>query len=333
MWDRIDALAERAPHVRALRFHRLELVEGRGRRAAGLAPLPELTGGVRQAALAELAVAPLLARARDAYDGRLLLLKGPEVALDYREPGLRPFGDLDLLADDAPAAQAALLAAGFGEIGDPALYDGIHHLRPLAWPGVPLVIELHSRPKWPRAVPGPAVTELLADAVPSRLGVPGLETLAAAPHAVLLAAHAWAHEPLARLGHVVDVAATLERSDDGEAAAVARAWGCERMWQTTKAAMRSVLHDEGTLVPWARHLAGTRERTVLEMHLQRWLAPLAGLPRHRAPVGFARAMRDELRLDGDEPLRAKLTRSRLAVAHAHVSQAEHDLVLETRGRD
>jgi hypothetical protein len=334
MWDRIDALLERAPHVRALRFHRLQLMEADRRRRAGLAPLPELAGGVRRAALAELAVPPLLARARAAYDGRLILVKGPEVALDYREPGLRPFGDLDLLVDDAPAAQAALLAAGFGEIGEPALYEDIHHLRPLAWPGVPIVIELHSRPKWPAGVPGPGVAELLANAAPSRLGVEGVETLAAAPHAVLLAAHAWAHEPLACLGQLVDVGATLARTEDGEAAALARAWGCARLWDVTEAAVRSVLHGEGGSVPvWARHLAATRERTVLELHLQRLLAPVAGLPRRQVPAGFAGALRDELRRDGDEPLRAKLARSRLAVAHAHVSRAEHDLALESRARD
>jgi hypothetical protein len=331
MWDRIDALAARAPHIRALRYHRLGLVEAHRRRRAGLAPLPELAGDGMRAAMTDLAVAPLLARAREAYDGRFVLLKGPEVALDYPDPGMRPFGDLDLLVDDAPAAQAALLAAGFGEIGEPALYDGIHHLRPLAWPGVPIVIELHSRPKWPERVPGPGVDALLAHAVPSRLGVAGIETLAPAPHAVLLAAHAWAHEPLARLGHLVDVAATLVRAEDGEAAALARAWGCSRMWTRTEDAMRAVLHGEASPVPvWAKHLDAARERTVLEMHLQRLLAPAGGLPRGRVPAGLVRALLDELRRDGDEPLRAKLARSRLAVAHAHVSRADHERVLQTR---
>src|SRR3954468_22184128 len=221
MWDRIDALAERAPHVRALRYHRLGLVEARRRRRAGLAPLPEPAGEAMRAAMIDLAVPPLLARARAAYGGRLLLVKGPGVALDYPEPGMRPFGDLDLLVDDAPAAQAALLAAGFGEIGEPALYQDIHHLRPLAWPGVPIVIELHSRPKWPARMPGPDVDTLLACAVPSRLGVPAVHPLARTPPAVLRAAPAWRHEPLARLGHLVDVAATLARTEDGEAAALA----------------------------------------------------------------------------------------------------------------
>lgn len=334
VWERIDALAERAPHVRALRFHRLELVEAHRRRAAGLAPLPELAGDVTRAAFAELAVRVLLSRAREAYDGRLVLHKGPEVGLDYPDPGLRPYRDLDLLVDDAPAAQAALLAAGFGEVGDPALYEDIHHLRPLAWPGLPLAIELHSRPKWPDAVPGPAVAELLADAVPSRLGIAGIETLAPAQHAVLLAAHAWAHEPLARVGHLVDVAATLARAQDGEAAAIARAWGCARMWRSSEAAVRAVVHGEGASAAtlWGRHLRGARERTVLELHLQRWLGPAWALPRRRnIPAGVAGALRDDLRLERDEAWRTKIARFGLAVAHAGVSRTEHDLVLEARG--
>ena len=60
-------------------------------------------------------------------------------------PGLRSFGDLDLLTDDAEAAQAALLAAGFQEVFEPEIYEDIHHLRPLWWPGLPLVVELHTR--------------------------------------------------------------------------------------------------------------------------------------------------------------------------------------------
>jgi putative nucleotidyltransferase-like protein len=282
------------------------------------------------AAMTDLAVRPLLARVRDAYDGRLVLVKGPEVALDYPEPELRRYGDLDLLADDAEAAQAALLAAGFGEIDDPALYVDIHHLRPLAWPGVPIVIELHSRPKWPDGIPGPGSDELLAAAVPSRLGVAGIETLAPAPHAVLLAAHSWAHEPLDRIGHLVDVAATLARADQGEAAALARGWGCARMWSVTEAAIGAVLAGDGSLPAWARHLPAARERTVLEMHLQRLLAPLAGLPPGRVPGGVVRAVREELRLDPDESWRIKLARSRLAFKHAGVSRAEHDMIVEAR---
>ena len=111
------------------------------------------------------------------------------------------------------AAQAALLAAGFVEVGEAGRYEDIHHLRALWWPGLPLVVEIHDRPKWPDGLTGPSTEELLAAAVPARLGVDGIGALPPAEHALLLAAHAWAHEPLGRLGQLVDVAATLRRTD------------------------------------------------------------------------------------------------------------------------
>src|SRR4051794_4023211 len=97
-------------------------------------------------ALQELAAAQKAAGARAvlrdiraAYDGRLLVLKGPEVAALYPSPELRPSFDLDLIADDAEKAQRSLVAAGFipmGEFED-AYYVGLHHLRPLQHPTLP----------------------------------------------------------------------------------------------------------------------------------------------------------------------------------------------------
>ena len=52
-----------------------------------------------------------------------MLIKGAEVAVDYPGPRLRRFGDVDLLASDAAAAQAALLAAGFVEVGEAWRYE------------------------------------------------------------------------------------------------------------------------------------------------------------------------------------------------------------------
>lgn len=334
LWERIDELLERAPHVRALRFHRLELLEARRRRSAGLPALAELAAEAAQAVIADLAVPALLARARAACDGRLVLVKGPELALDYPGPGLRRFGDLDLLADDPAAAQAAMLASGFQEVGDPALYEDIHHLRPLGWPGLPLIVELHSRPKWPELLPAPPVAELLEAAVPSRLGVAGIETLPAAHHAVLVAAHSWAHEPLARIGHLVDLAVTLDRADRADVRAIARAWGARRAWDCTEAAVDAVVHGHGrsaAAAVWARHLRPVRERTVLESHLQEWLAPAWGLPAHRMPQALGRALRDELRRESAESWRTKLARSRIAVGNAGLARADHDLALEARG--
>src|SRR4051812_17931779 len=103
MWDRIDQLLERAPHEQALRLHRVELLEARRRRASGL-ELGALAGDEATALVCDLATAPLLARVREAWDGPLVLHKGPEVSLDYAGARLRPFCDLDLLTVDAAAA-------------------------------------------------------------------------------------------------------------------------------------------------------------------------------------------------------------------------------------
>ena len=334
MWERIDSYLERAPSLDALRLHRVELLEARRRRAAGLDVGAELLAEEAQAIADDLAAVPLLSRVRDVVDGPLVLVKGPELALDYPGPRLRRFGDLDLFTDDAEAAQAALIAAGFQEVYDPAVYRDIHHLRPLWWPGLPLVVELHSRPNWPDGHPAPPVEEILGAAVPSRLGVPGVGALPPSEHAVLLAAHAWSHQPLGRLGNLIDVAVALARCEPWEAAAVARRWGSARLWSATHAAIRDVLLGEqrsagATL--WARHLRGVRERTVFEWHLHDLLAPVWSLPPRRVPAAFAHAVAADLRPEGGEPVARKLHRARLAIGNAGLARSEHDLALGARG--
>src|SRR4051794_27303673 len=190
MWERIDSLLERAPDDDALRLHRVELLEARRRRAAGR-DVGELAGDETAALLRDLALVPLLSRVRETWDGPLVLLKGAEVSLDYPGPRLRRFCDLDLLTDDAPNAQAALRAAGFVEARQEESRGVLHHLCPLQLPGFPLTVELHSAPNWVDGLPAPTAADLLASAVPGRLGVDGVSTLAPAEHAIVLAAHAW----------------------------------------------------------------------------------------------------------------------------------------------
>jgi hypothetical protein len=335
MWDRIDSLLEASSAPESvLRMHRVELLEAQRRRVAGLELGPGLAADVTRAAANELAVPGVLARARAAWDGPLVLMKGPEVALDYRAPGERSFGDLDLLTDDAEAAQAALIAAGFREVFDPEVYRDIHHLRPLWWPGLPLVVELHSRANWPARFPGPSTAELLEAAVPGRLGVAGVTTLPAAHHTLALAAHAWAHQPLGRLGNLIDVAVTLRRSDPADVAALARRWGCSRLWRTTHAAVRAVLEGDGRsagVALWARHLADVRERTVLEWHVKDLLAPVWALPPARVPGAVLEEIHATAVPEGRESWRAKLTRTRLALRNAGTARSQHDLALEARG--
>jgi hypothetical protein len=332
MWQRIDSLLEASGSpLDVLRLHRVELLEARRRRAAGLPLGRELKADLTRVAVDEVAALPLLSRVRESWEGPLMLVKGPEVALDYGAPGLRSYGDLDLLTDDAEAAQAALIAAGFREVFDPEVYENIHHLRPLWWPGLPLVVELHTRINWPAGIPGPSTAELLGAAVPSRLGVDGITTLPPEEHALVLAAHAWQHQPLGRLGNLIDVAVTLERCDPADVDALARRWGCRRMWRTTHAAIRSVLEGEGRsagVALWARHLAEVRERTVFEWHVKDLLAPLWGLPPARA-LGAVRAeLVATAGPEGPESWKAKLARTRLALGNAGVARSEHDRVLE-----
>ena len=335
MWERIDSLLEASGSpLDVLRLHRVELLEARRRRAAGLPLGPELKAGLTRVAVDEMAALPLLSRIRESWDGPLMLVKGPEVALDYGAPALRSFGDLDLLTDDAEAAQAALIAAGFREVFDPEVYADIHHLRPLWWPGLPLVVELHTRINWPAGIPGPSTAELLDAAVPSRLGVDGITTLPPEQHTLVLAAHAWQHQPLGRLGNLIDVAVTLKRCDPTDVDALARRWGCTRMWRTTHAAIRSVLHGEGRsagVALWARHLRGVRERTVLEWHLKDALAPVWGLPRRRVPAAFVAEVRAMTHPEGVEPWRDKLRRAGFALRNAGTARSEHRLALEARG--
>ena len=333
MFERIDSLLEATDSpLHVLRAHRVELLEARRRRAAGLPLHPDTLADETRVAVNEMAVSGLLARARAAWDGPLVQIKGPEVALDYGGPGLRSFGDVDLLTDDAEAAQAALIAAGFQEVFSAEIYEDIHHLRPLWWPGLPLVVELHARANWPAGIPGPTTEELLAAAVPGR-HVPGVATLPPEHHTLVLAAHAWEHQSLGRLGNLVDVAVMLRRADEAEVAHLARRWGCGRMWRTTRAAVRDVVEGgrgSAAVALWARHLRTARERTVLEWHVKNLLAPAWGLP----PRAAARAVLAELRATGGrvrgEPWRAKLARSSRAIRNARAPRSEHQLALRAQ---
>jgi hypothetical protein len=335
MWDRVDLLLERAPHEPALRLHRVELLEARRRRAGGLEG-GSLARDETAALICDLAVFPLLARVRGAWDGPLVVHKGPEVALDYPGPRLRSFCDLDLLTDDAAGAQAALLAVGFHKAREAESRGVVHHQCPLQWPGLPLTVELHSRPNWAEGVPAPTTDELLAGAIPSRLGVDGVATLAPAQHALVLAAHAWSHDQLGRLGNLIDVAVTLRRADETEVAALARRWGCSRMWRTTRAAIGAVLEGTGhsaATVIWARHLRGVRERSVLEWHVKSALAPVWGLPHRRIPAAVVAEARATAVADEVVPSRAKLRRAGLALRSAGTARSEHLLALEARGHE
>ncbi len=330
LWESVDELVDRATRLADLRFHRLHLVAARRYPETGKLVPRDLREAERLAAILTLVAPIVLQKAREAYDRTIVLMKGPEIACRYPQPELRPFRDLDLLVPDAAEAQRALLAAGFVEAGLPELYVDIHHLRPLRLPDNPLLVELHDRPKWIEGLPAPSRAKLLASAVPGSTGVAGVLALSPEHHAMAVAAHAWAHAPLNRLGHLVDVAAVSEGLDRGELDRVAKELGMRRVWRTTIAATDSLFAGTPRTRPlrlWARNLEAVREPTVLEAHLGRWLTPWWAL----RPGGALRANRlmlsRELSPLGNEPWSTKLRRTQRAFRNATRRLSDHQRTL------
>jgi hypothetical protein len=327
VWESAEALALRSPGLSDLRGHRLHLVAARALRRAGRPVPDELRAEARLAAAVALATPVLLGRVRAAIDGTIVIMKGPEVGARYPDPALRPCHDLDLLVGDPIGAQRALRAAGFVPTGDAQRYEGIHHLRPLLLPGLPVTIEIHSRPKWPDGLPAPAADELLEAAYPSAVGVTGVTTLRPAHHAVLLATHAWAHDPLACAGRLIDVSLMALETDPAEADALARRWGCLRLWRVTRSAAAALVeggHRPLAMRVWARHLRGARERTVLESHAVRTAGDVWSLPPRQAATAAASALAKSVTRMPGEPWSQKLERSRTAVGDAFLAKSEHD---------
>jgi len=330
LWTGVDRLldgvaASRRP-LSDFRLHRLHLLLARRMRLRGESTPIELERDERQAVLAALAAPAVLKRARDAYDGPLMLMKGPEVAAEYPDPLRRPFLDLDLLAGDPGAAQQALLTAGFEAIEPAAPFDGLHHLVPLMWPGLPLAVEIHHHPHWIDRLEPPSSRELFEAGVPTCEGVAGVLAPAPEHHALLLAAHAWAHGPLTRLGRLLDAAALATRSDERELELTAGRWRCARLWRVTCQAVESVLLGRGNPLShklWAPHLAELRDRSVLEMHRERWFAPLWGLQGADALAATAAAFASELRPHPDENWIDKAVRARRAITHATLAESQY----------
>jgi hypothetical protein len=331
LWAAVDRLLDSTSEADLddLIGHRMQLLAARRWRTLGRSVPSELVHEERVAALRTLTAPLLLRRVCEAYGSAVLVLKGPEAAARYPDPMLRPFKDLDLLVEDAEEAQSALLAAGFEPVGCVDLYIGIHHERPLWLPGQPLVVEIHSEPKWPDGMPAPTAAELFELAGPSALGVEGTLGLPPGPHALTLAAHSWAHEPLRRVVELLDVAALVDGADRRELEALARHWGLGRLWRTTLGAAHALFAPRSRrswpLRLWARNLQDVRGRTVFESHLERWLAGYWSQPPGRAVGDMFSAAARELRPAPGEPWDAKLVRTRRAFRNAFARRADHDV--------
>lgn len=324
LWDSVDELIARAPNVSALRCHRLHLLAAWRQRRLGLPVDTELRESERRSAMAGLAALFLLRRIRATVDGPLVVMKGPEVATAYPDPGCRPFRDLDLLTPCADDAHAALLAAGFVEATS---FGGAgHHTRPLAWPGIPLVVELHRTPHYIPGLPVPDVDALLHLTRPSHTGIAGIDAYVPAADAVLLAVHGWAHGPLQRIGDLVDIAAVLADGEREDADQLARHWGWERLWRTTTACIDALLLNRPrpiALRTWGRHLTSSREPRVLESYLARAIAPAWALSGSRVARGISTEILRTVLPYEEESWADQLRRSRRALARVHRPLSEY----------
>lgn len=337
LWNGVDRLIERAPSLQDLRAHRLHVLAARHWRETGrdvpFGLVMEELRGIQLSA----AAADVLRTLREAYDGEILILKGPEVAAYYPSPELRPSYDLDVLVDDAEGAQRAALSDGFEAIGpkQDAYFDGLHHLRPIRLTGGDgPIVEIHRRVNWMTWADPPPTSELVAAAVPSRVGIPGVLTLPAAHHAVTLAAHSWEEMPLRRLSDLVDIAALSADAAATDMREIARDWGLERMWNTTWAALDTLIFSAPppwSLRIWGRNLLAVRDRTVLEAHWTRWASPYGAFPPARAALATGRAVIDDLTPAGSESWANKGLRVREALRNPRRPNAEHEEAIGPEG--
>ena len=332
LWRSVDrliagAIASRGGDLDGVLAHKVgPLAAGWYERSQTLVP-HVLHEEQRAASLGVLLAPTLVQRIRDAVEGELVLLKGPEVAARY-PPGGRRFSDVDVLVRDADAAQAALMRAGFVEADEGVDLDDHHHLHPLRYPAIWLSVEVHSAPNWPvHHTAAPPVEEVFEAAVPSVLQIDGVSAPTPLHHALLLAAHAWRHQPLHLLRDLLDVAALADGVPAAELQLTAERWGVGRLWRTTWAAAEALFYGSPDPLPfklWARHLRPVRPQTVLEEHLQRWLHPFWEQP-------FGRALGDSLRMIGSDVTPAagqtwgaKLTQSADALLHLRSPAASRD---------
>lgn len=335
LWGRIDALIDCSPPLLDLQAHGVHLLAARRWRLLGR-PVPEdVVHAERTSAMVALAAPALLAEIRSVCDGPLVVLKGPAVAVRYPDPSLRPYGDVDVLVADADAVQARLVRAGFRLAPHPSPDSGPHHhLPPLGAPRFPLRVEVHRSPSWIDGLHPPSTAELLARAQPAAIGVDGIAALPPADHAVLVAVHAWKHEPLGRLLHLIDVAVLAAQADRSELEAIAEAWGVGRLWSRTIAVVDALLFTDGS-APWLvrpplRKLRRVRERTVLESHLYRALGAYWALPPGRAVRASAVSLSRALRPQPGEAWITKLRRALTASRHAFMRRSEHERVIGYR---
>jgi hypothetical protein len=333
LWQGVQRVTLQAPTVGDVQAHRLDALAVEYWPSAGRSVPVELVDRVATARRMALAAPLLLRRVRAACRGPLVLMKGPEVAACYERAALRPYGDLDILVPDARAVHRELVEASFIPVGDAYRFGEDHHLRPLFLRGVPLLVEIHSNPRWIDGLVAPSTDEILKGAVSSVTGVDGILAPGRAHHALLLAAHAWRHQPLGLLAQLADVAAVRDGLPTEELREIATQWGVSRLWNLTTRAIDALFLSGANpwhFRVWARNLPRSRERTMLELHLERWLAGFSALPAGAAAAAAGRAIAEDLRREPGERWARKLQRSSLSVRNAFRRKSLHDAEVDAR---
>ena len=319
IWPAVGALVDGAS-VEGVLAHKLGPLAAGRRRAAG-DPVPrEFAAEERAASFATLSATGLLRRIREVGDGPIVLLKGPEVAALY-PPNSRRFGDVDVLTPDPVGLHRTLREHGFLEVDTPFDHREHHHLSPLRWPVVPLDVEVHASPNWPRGIGGAPLPEILEAAAPSLVDVEGITAPSRPHHALILAAHAWAHEPLQTLRDLLDVAVLAADQSPADLDRVATEWGLGRVWRTTQRAIDGLFFGDrrsAALRIWARHLAAVRQRTVFESHLQAAVHPFWERPAGPALAESLAVIRSDLVPVRGEGWGIKLRRVPQAIRDARV---------------
>jgi Uncharacterised nucleotidyltransferase len=295
LWRAVARLIDRAS-LEGILAHRLEPLAAARLRELGRPVPEELVGPERASALGAALAIPLLRRIRAACDGPLVLFKGPELRRLYPPDG-RPFGDLDVLAPDPRRVQEALRRAGFREL-DGELPPGHHHLRPLVWEDVRVLVEVHPHVNWPAGLERLPTGEILAAAVPSSTGVDGLLAPSPLHHTLILAVHGWQHRPLRVLRDLIDVAATAAEADAPEVERAAEALGAGRLWRTTRGAAGALFYggpSTPALRTWARSLPRLRARSARGIDLEALVSSFWLMPARQALARDARLVARRLR--------------------------------------
>jgi hypothetical protein len=331
-WAGVDRIVDQAPSLADLRSHGLHLLAAKRWRQLGRDVPEQLAKEQAASGLLALGGWHVLTQVRNAYDGQLILMKGPLVAECYPDPATRHFGDLDILADDPEAAQRALISAGFEPTGfDDSYYEGLHQLRPLRLPGCPVPsVEIHRRPNWVDWVDPPSSQELFAAAESAALPVQGILALPAAHHALVLAAHSWGELPLRRILDLIDILAVSADADRSTLAALARRWGIGHLWNTSLRVAEALILEKPlpwTVQVWARNLRDIRDMTVLEVHIRRWFSPFAARPLYRALPQVGLVLAREFLPVEQEPWADKSRRVGEAIRNPSRCLAEHRRIL------